>query len=432
VIGVSEKPLHVGVTEVDITPARPIPLAGFAARTGPFEGVDRRLSLRVFWFSVDADHALLVTADILWWPPERMEEIRAEIAGRWPVPADNIILHATHTHGGPQTSTVFTPSLGLADDAWINFLRDQLLVAVGAAWDARQPAVIERGRGTSHIGINRRADRGEDPEDQIDREVIVLRISTPENRPLAVLVHHACHPTTTGDPRVTSEFPGVMCEQLGAALGEGVVVGFLQGCCGDINPYPTRDRGTRPIGDADVAQIGEEIAADVARVLDGPLVPVTIDRIDTLRTTALLPVQHVPTVADLTTLTEEPGITGEWARFLQAHPQRLLHEIPVELTHLCLGDELGFFAMAAEVTTPYGLAIKAATHGRTLPLPYSNGMVGYVITDFQLAAGGYEAIESTPYFGLPSPFAPGIEAVMHNAIAGILEEQEQKGHVHTP
>jgi hypothetical protein len=418
--GTSEQTRHIGVAEVDITPATPIPLAGFAARTGPFQGVDRRLSLRAFWFSTGSAHALLVTADILWWPPERMDELRGEIAGRWPVPADHVILHATHTHGGPQTSTVFTPSLGVADDAWVAFLRDQLLAAVGAAWDARQPAAIERGRGTSNIGINRRAERGEDPEDQIDREVVVLRISTPDDRSLAFLVHHSCHPTTTGDPRVTSEFPGVMCERLSAALGDGVVAGFLQGCCGDINPYPTRERGTRPIGDADVARIGEKIAADVARVLDGPLEPVTIDRIDARRTTAKIPVRHVPTVAELRALADGSGITGEWVRFLLAHPERLVPEIPVELTHICLGDDLGFLTMAAEVTTPYGLAIKAATQGRTLPLPYTNGMVGYVVTDSQLAGGGYESIESTPYFGLPSPFAPGIEATMTRAITDAL------------
>jgi hypothetical protein len=77
--------------------------------------------------------------------------------------------------------------------------------------------------------------------------------------------------------------------------------------------------------------------------------------------------------------------------------------------------------MAAEVTTPYGLAIKARTGGATLPLPYSNGMVGYVITDDQLAHGGYEAVESALYFGLPSPFAPGIEETFAGAIDRALE-----------
>jgi hypothetical protein len=313
----------------------------------------------------------------------------------------------------------------MPDPAWIDLLTGRLLDAVAASWDVRQPAVVERGRGTTQIGLNRRALRGEDPADQIDREVVALRIATPADEPLAVLVHHACHPTTTGDPRVTSEFPGVMAERVAAALGGEVIVGFLQGCCGDINPRVTVDRGKRPLGDAEVAAIGEELAADVLRVLDDPLVPVTIDHITARSTTAMLPVRHVPTEDELRACLDAPGITGEWARHMLAHPERLTPAVPVALTHLRLGDELGFLAMAAEVTTPYGLAIKAATGHRTLPLPYSNGMTGYVITDVQLAAGGYESVESTPYFALPSPFAPGVEAAMTGAITDALTEQER-------
>ena len=415
----------MGVAEVDITPTTPIPLAGFAARLGPFEGIDRRLRLRAAWFSVGDDHAMLVTADILWWPPERADDLRAAIARRWPVPEAHIVLHATHTHGAPQPSTVFTPSLGQPDPAWIDRLTGGLLDAVAAAWDARQPAIVERGRGTTRIGLNRRALRGEDPADQIDREVIVLRIATPVGDPLAVLIHHACHPTTTGNPRVTSEFPGVMSERVAAALGDGVVVGFLQGCCGDINPRVTIDRDKRPLGDAEVAQMGEELATDALRVLDGPLAPVAIDHITARSRTAMLPVRHVPTESELRARLDAPGITGEWARHMLAHPERLAPTIPVAISHLRLGDGLGFLAMAAEVTTPYGLAIKAATNHRTLPLPYSNGMTGYVITDVQLAAGGYESVESTPYFALPSPFAPGVEAAMTGAITDALTEQER-------
>jgi hypothetical protein len=92
----------------------------------------------------------------------------------------------------------------------------------------------------------------------------------------------------------------------------------------------------------------------------------------------------------------------------------------MECTHLRLGNDLAFLAMDAEVTTPYGLAIKQRSDGRTLPLPYSNGMIAYVVTDQQLAEGGYEADDSTPWFALPSPFAPGIEARVTGAIAKAL------------
>jgi hypothetical protein len=254
----------------------------------------------------------------------------------------------------------------------------------------------------------------------VDPEVVVLSIRDQDHQPVAHLVHYACHPTTTGLPRVSSEFPGVMCERLSADSGPGVIVAFLQGCCGDINPRSFIDRDAREIGDADVVQHGEELAADVRRIVASPMEPVIIDAISARREIARLDFLHVPSIEELEAGKDDPGVTGEWSRLLLAYPDRLSGSIDVEVTHLRLGTELGFMAMAAEVTTPYGLAIKALSNQVTLPLPYSNGMTGYVVTNDQLAQGGYEPIESIPYFGLPSPFADGIEQAFTSAITRSL------------
>lgn len=423
--------LHVGVAGVDITPQHPVPLAGFAARNNaPAEGVDHPLALKAFWWSVGDHHALLVVADILWWAPEAVDALRGRIAERWPVPPDHIILHATHTHSAPHPSRVFTASLGVWDDAWIDLLENRLFDALAQAWDARRPATVSRGRGRSAIGIQRRVATGIEPDadGNLDPEVVVLRIDDASGDPMAVLVHHACHPTTNELPRISSEFCGVMCEQVAADL-DGATVAYLQGCCGDINPRPFLDRRQRKMDDADVVPLGEELASDVRDILHGPLEPVTIDAIAATRETAMLAVQRVPSPAELDAAKNDPGVTGEWARVLLADPTRCAPELGIELTHLRLGTGLAFLAMAAEVTTPYGLAIKAATRQATLPLPYSNGMVGYVITEAQLAQGGYEPILSIPYFGLPSPFAPGIEASFTSAITNALTADERTpGH----
>lgn len=415
--------LLIGVAEADITPPHPVPLAGFGSRSGVFEGVDQPLALRAFWFSTDDAHALLVVADMLWWPPEQRDALRAGIAHRWPVPAEHVILHATHTHGGPQSSTVFAPGIGLADEAWVSLLCERLVAVAGRAWDARQPARVERGRGMSRIGSNRRVWRGDEqptpehPEGVIDHELVVLRITGDDDRPLGALVHHACHPTTTDANRVTADFPGVMSRRVAERLGDGAVVGFLQGTCGDINPRLTQ-AGKQ--GDAEVVLLGEELAADVAHVLDGPLEPVPVNGISARREVAMLRHANVPTADELAAQADEPGIARMWARHMLAHPGRLVPETPMEFTHLRLGSDLALLAMDAEVTTPYGIAIKRMSDGGTLPLPCSNGMIGYVVTDRQLAEGGYEADESTPWFALPSPFAPGIETSVTDAIAKAL------------
>lgn len=420
--------LQVGVAEVDITPAAPTPLAGFAHRNNAsFEGVDLPLSLKAFWWSVGNDNALLVVADILWWAPERVEDLRARIAQEWPVAADRIILHATHTHSAPHPSRVFTESLGIPDDAWIELLESRLFEVVGQAWDNRTEATVSRGRGSSSIGLNRRVALGADPGEQelVDPEVTVLRVDNMNGDPLAAFVHYACHPTINELARISSEFPGFMCDRVSKRLGDGVVVAYLQGCCGDINPLPFLDRGKRPIGHADVVKMGEILAGDVESVLDGPMERLTLDRITSRRDVAMLAMQRVPPPEELDVAKDRTDVVGEWARVLLADPARCASPLGVEVTHLRLGDDLGFLAMAAEVTTPYGIAIKSRSNGVTLPLPYSNGMLGYVVTDDQLARGGYESVESATYFGLPSPFAPGIEQAFSGAIERALSADER-------
>jgi hypothetical protein len=47
-------------------------------------------------------------------------------------------------------------------------------------------------------------------------------------------------------------------------------------------------------------------------------------------------------------------------------------------------------------------------------------MLGYVPTADILAEGGYEAVDSTYYFAMPSVFAPEVEMVVKRAVDTLL------------
>lgn len=418
---------QAGFAKVGITPEEPVALAGFAIRTGPHRGVTRPLQLRAAVFSANsaagaASHALLVGADILWWAPERVADLSARIAGRWPIPEDRILLHATHTHGGPQTSVRFAPSLGRPDPDWCALLEERLFEAIERAWDDLAPAAIERGDGSSAIGVNRRWLRGDEPappgaaEGTVDRDLTVLRITDPHGDVRALLVHLACHPTTTMDPFVSADFPGVMTAAIESELGPDSIVAFLQGCCGDINPAITKGRDRLGIHDADVETVGHQLASEVRAVLARPMRRLPAGSITARTEVVDLPLQPLPAADVLDRARKRDGITGEWSRLLRDEPDRMTPSVPLTLRRIGFGPDLAFLAMDAEVTMPYGIAIKELSGKRIVPLPYTNGMIGYVVTARQLAQGGYEADESTRYFGLPAPFAPIIERRLIHAL----------------
>jgi hypothetical protein len=92
------------------------------------------------------------------------------------------------------------------------------------------------------------------------------------------------------------------------------------------------------------------------------------------------------------------------------------------MSWLKLCEGLSLLTMNAEMVVEYGLFIKQRFAGSVLPVPYSNGMIGYVPTQRQVAEGGYEARESIAYFSLPAPFEATVETAIHEAIYRLIDQ----------
>jgi hypothetical protein len=168
---------------VDITPVFPVPLAGFAVRSelGAFEGVSHRLFARIFVFETgdgngDKGDAVLISADLLWWGSDRVPMLKRRIHERFGIAEDAILLHGTHTHSGPQTSSLFTSYLGVMDETYIASLENLVIEGIETALLQAEPVQIEQGSGYSPLGINRRGVVKSPPETgPVDHELRVIR-----------------------------------------------------------------------------------------------------------------------------------------------------------------------------------------------------------------------------------------------------------------
>jgi 6-phosphogluconolactonase/glucosamine-6-phosphate isomerase/deaminase len=426
--------LKLGVARVDITPPKPVPLAGFEHRRGTSVGVSHPLYARVLFFEEDEGsgkrRALLVSADLIWWGEYQVERLRHCLKARWGIERNSVILHATHTHSGPQTSRWFSPRLGRPDPVYLETLESRVLTAVEEASGCLETVTVERGEGECRIGVNRRrrvAGRIEMAPNEAgpaDPEVTVIRFRTPSGATKAVLVHHACHPTTTDDERISSEFPGVAMELVEGELGGGVVAAYLQGCSGDIRPALVRD-GRFYRGDGtEVRTLGERLGVETLSVMERPMRRLFPTLLSGRQTTIPLPLQGLPDQAELEASSRQSGVVGEWSALLRREPCRLRPWVPLEITLLDLAGELSLLAMNGEAVVEYGLFVKRRFAGRVLPLPYSNGMIGYVPTARQVGEGGYEARESIFYFGLPAPFDSSLEHKIHDGLTELVEEED--------
>jgi hypothetical protein len=430
----TEGRLLLGTAKIDITPASPIPLAGYGHRKGPYAGINRRLFARMNVFEQteggETRRVLIGMGDIIWWPGERMDPIRETLESKFGIRPSDVILSAQHTHGGPQTSASFCDILGLTDDDYLTYLERQLFAAVETAIANLEPVTAEQGKGESYIGINRRKMAGDkmtmapNPDGLYDSEVNVVRFRKDDGGTKAVFIHYTCHPTTTGDNFINSDYPGVTAERLEATLGCGAVVSFLQGCAGNIRPALHRDGKFYSGHDEEVMRFGRSLADEVERVLDGPMKTLDQAPLSGSRVVVELPFQPLPSEAELDEAAGKGGHMQQWAEKLRCHPEKLRPYIPFQVNRIALAQGLAYLAMDGEVVLEYGAYAKQLSGGETLAMGYSNGMVGYVPTASQVAEGGYEGKDSFVYFALPAAFDPELESIIKNAIQQLIRKED--------
>jgi len=426
--------LLLGVAKVEITPPKPVPLAGYAFRSGPYEAVDQPLYARIFYFrSVNGNgtvrDAAVLSADLIWWGSDRVPQLKRTIREATGCPEEYILLHATHTHSGPQTSDRFVPSLGRYDPDYVAFLEVRVLQGIVSAAGNLEPVTVERGMGTCSIGMSRRLplpDRWAmlpNPYVPVDREAIVVKFSDVRGRAKGAWVHFACHPVISNGNRLTSDFAGVAVSEVETALahgGDSPVVAYLQGCCGDINPG---SEGKFCFGDDTIVRrMGGELAQETLRLLETPLDRLQPTDLSARTLTVSLPHQPLPSAGQLEEHLAKDDVRGEWSRLLSASPERIQPRAPLELTLLKVAEGLSLLAMNAEVVDAYGQFVKRSFGQGILPLPYTNGMLGYVVTSRQAEEGGYEAEDSAYYFGLPAPFDRAAEQLVREGILALVED----------
>jgi hypothetical protein len=428
----------LGTAKMDITPSDPISLAGYAHRTGSFEGISRRLYARAWLLEQsvkdDVRRALIIQADLIWWGPEIVRKLKTKLWERWGFDPASVILHASHTHSGPQTSGMFTSSLGEPNPEYLRLLESKLLDFVAEAQSNLESVQVYRGAGECRIGLHRRKQvegiirMAPNPEGPLDTEVSVIRFQTDEGMTKGVLFHYTCHPTVSADNLVSSEFPGVAMEALEEALGGGAIVSYLQGCCGDIRPDLVRDGEFYRGSDEDVRRLGGTLSDEVLRVLAEPMKPLAAIELSWRSCAVRLPYQQLPGRDKLQSLKHQQGVVGQWSTLLLDEPFRIYDGASLELSMLHIADGLSFLALNGEVVTAYGTFVKNETEGQVLPLAYSNGMIGYIPTAQQVAEGGYEALESTRYFGLPAPFEASLEQLICSGILQLIGKNGQNEH----
>ena len=241
--GADTHPLRVGVAKVDITPTNLTNINSFG---GSFKDVHDHIYARALIMDNGVNTVAIVALDLVEMGDNTL--LRRRIQSELGIPADHIIMTASHDHNAPRAGAV-TPG-GIAHpntketDAFTLTVNDNIVKALTQAKASLQPARFGLATGKADININRdqytEADgwfMGYNPDGISDKTVWVMKFETPSGDPIAILFNYGVHSTSVlGTGELSGDIGGAAARYVEGRYNNKIVALYTIGPAGDQNP----------------------------------------------------------------------------------------------------------------------------------------------------------------------------------------------------
>jgi len=374
--------LHAGTAKIDITPKKPVKMAGYGARTGLSKDVHDPLSARVVAFANKGKRLVLVSTDLIGFYNGTAEPLRKAILDEFELEPSELFLSAIHTHGGP--SLTIDKEKGHANNLeYTESLETKLVEVIRNALDSMSPVHVGAGVGYSPVGMNRRELRfdssgnstirlGRNPYGPTDKEVLVVKLAKPDGMAVAALFDYATHATCLGGKNytVSGDVLGLAEQFVEKILGDELIAPAFAGASGNIDPWfrVLPEFNDEPGWIPEPVLLGTMLGEEVVHVFRGIGKVSGGGEIGTAFVTLELPGKER---GDVTVKKDDPPTA-------------------LNITAARVGD-IAFVGMGAEVLTEIGLSIKAASpYKHTFVITHCNGAAGYLPPEHLYIQGGYE------------------------------------------
>ncbi|MEN6425905.1 MAG: neutral/alkaline non-lysosomal ceramidase N-terminal domain-containing protein [Phycisphaerales bacterium] len=418
---VAVAPLQAGVAVADITPPVGYRMCGyFNERLST--GVLNPLHAKALVLRQGDTRAAMVFCDLIGLSAEVSKRAREQAEREIGIPADNILLAATHSHTGPLYCDALRDHLhekavaqhGKDPCEKVDYpsqLISRIVDAIKEA-DARVRPVQAEVAAAQQQGLsfNRRFHMKDgivrfnpgvlNPDivraaGPVDPEVGVVLFRDGQAA-LAGLVNFALHLDTLGGTQYAADYPYYVEQTLRETLGKDFVLLFGNGTCGDINhiDVTTKDRlKTDTIG----TTLGRTVAAalEQAKSIAKPHLTVVREVVE-VPAQQFTPAEIEQANKDMDKIgTPDLSFLDQVRAYKIVDIQSRGTTIPLEVQVFRISDEVAVVGLPGEVFADIGLAIKKASpFPITLVIELCQDSVAYVPTRKAFAEGSYETVNS--------------------------------------
>lgn len=400
-----------GTAKADITPKKPIWMAGYGGRTKPSEGTLHPLWAKALALEdAKGNRAVIISTDTLGMTASIYANLKTRLAKEHKLQPEQIMLNASHTHTGPVLRG------GLYDIYPLNAahikrieeysarLENEIVRITGEALKNLEPVTLKHGIGITRFGVNRRENK---PYSDVPKLIAAQALKGPIDHDVPVLAvykglelksvvfGYACHSTTLGIQKFSGDYSGFTQIALEKSH-PGTLALFSAGCGADINPLPRR-----------VVHLAERyglmLAAAVEETLLQKMQPLE-PKLTTRTKTIPLEYGALPEPAALAAAAKnQTNYRGRWAaRMLKLQADDDVPKTyPYPIQCWRVGDLL-WLTMGGEVVVDFSLNFKKQYGPRTWVTSYCNDVMAYIPTFRVLQEGGYEGQSSMAVYGLPA------------------------------
>lgn len=448
--------IRVGAAEVDITP--PIGFRyGGSYQEVISTGVHDPLFAKALLFRQHNTAAAIVLSDLLSVPPDLSRIARDQASEKTGIPADNIVIAATHNHGSPEYWGSLRDIARHAAikrrgrdphetidyqaklvDAWVEAISNAdrksqratiaMVVAqqTGIAFNRRfhmKNGSVRFNPGVGNPSIVR-------PAGPVDTDLpfILFRSVDDQRTSIASLTTFAMHTAVHGGTEFSGDFPAVIQTELRKTLGNEHVSLFAEGAAGDIN-HINVNSSDQAKGRPEVERIGKTLSTTIRDSLDNMRVVAEPD-LAVVTHTAFAPFKSVGKarydeaqrqLREQQTL-RLPFLTVV-AAWRDCHRYRYSQlydgNKPLEVQAIRLDPNTAIVTLPHEVFVELGLAIKATS-------PFRNTIVISLANDIDYYMPTRRAFEEGSYEVTTCPLEPGCGEILIQAAQATLKELKSK------
>jgi hypothetical protein len=210
------------------TPDPLLPVSGGLGRPNPVREKRGDLTARALVVSDGGEPVAIVALDLLGFPSVLADRVRSRVPR---IPAERILIGATHTHSAPDCYA-FPDGRGghTGDLAFMDSVCQRAAEAINEALDGLEPATfrVATGEAEGRIAYNYYA------PDLYDRRMSVLQFQRPDATVIATLVNYAVHPEVLGAGVgiCSPDLVGPLCDTIEGRTGGKAL--FMNGALGGM------------------------------------------------------------------------------------------------------------------------------------------------------------------------------------------------------